>query len=461
MRYLQDFLAALRPDEQQMLRQTIPFSTTELRVFEYLLRSQAEGNSEVAPLSKMTTTHFDKLCSQLLSKCYEAFPDIAKEPILATLAKRGAHELYLHELHKQERLLRRSKATEAELEGLYYQALNSYLFFEARLFRQDVWEHISSAYCRYSARQEAATIVRIRSLIRRIHLLRVQGNRGTALLAVEEELLQLYEELQDKNWAESLILLCRALAEYYTTRGAVEQIIYWWTKALEALRLHPDIFPEAKLVVQGSLAQAYTAKPGGINKALRLLDAMWKEEPNVFARNGHLNQIYFRVLLWAEKATRALQLLSLRFGTNELLGNAALRPMDVVDYALYYILQGNYDTAKKFVHQGLSIKQGGILGAEAELRFIEIASFFLSGETEFALDLCTRTAKYFSAKKAIPDVAQWKSYLKLLRAVILFAAEKKVLPAKQAALLQTLSFQTQHVMLCMVVVCAQRAKLVE
>ncbi len=430
MSYFSDFLRTIPIHIRQELAHELSLSATVRKVLEAHIHA-VEHNHRVSALPSklgMSITHFDKCVSIALTRCYDYAEKKLGESIFHILAKAGLHESYLHELAKRDRVLRRG-GPKGELEKLYHTAVEAYLLFEARVFQEKVWSRIGTRYCELAQSKEAPTIVRIRSLIREMFVQRIRGSRDEGLLKYERELVDLWNECKERDWPESHILLCRALAQYYSTTSDTVKVIEWWERTLLALQKNPTLYPDAQYIVRASLAEAYLHM-NGRKKALAQCDAIWNENPSMFARNGHLNLIYFRLLLICNKKRKAAQILKLRYGSMDVLQRHQIRPMDATDFSLYYLHSGDYAQAKSFISAGLAMSVKLFHGIEAELRFLECAAFALNGEYFHALEFLQRSLRYFATKESIPDAEHWKQEFRHLRALIQHRDTARVIPAR-------------------------------
>ncbi len=418
MSYLSEFLTSLSPDVRRRLPESVKLSSTEQRVLVShidaadRLRDARELPSELS----MTIAHFDKCASVILSRSYEYISELQRESIFHILAKSGLHENYVHELAKRDRQYRRDAAAD-DMEQLYHTAVNSYLLFEARIFQEKIWTQICKRYRSVAKSPEAPYLVRIRTMIREIVIHYIKGERDEILAPYEKELLETWRTIKSKKWPESQIVLCRALAQLYTATSRLENVVLWWERALDILIANPTIYPEARYVVRGSLAETYLHLDG-LDKALQQCEAVWEENPEIYRRNGQLNLYYFRILLMSGKLRKAEQILKMRFGTMAILGKDLMRPMDATDFSMYYLYTGNTDMALKFISAGLAMSVKVYRGVEAELRFLECVSFALSGDSFYALELIARSLRYFATKKDIRDAELWRSEFRHLRTLL-------------------------------------------
>ncbi|MCS6933591.1 MAG: hypothetical protein NZM35_00390 [Chitinophagales bacterium] len=118
MSMLSDFLRTLKPDELAIVRQ-MPASEREKQVLLNTLvhLQDKEFDDELVQYElKLSKSHFDKINSVLLDKCYHVLTDGSNREVLYLLWQKGLKTLLLHEAKIRERkLLKGNKKKLAEL----------------------------------------------------------------------------------------------------------------------------------------------------------------------------------------------------------------------------------------------------------------------------------------------------------------------------------------------------------
>jgi tetratricopeptide (TPR) repeat protein len=392
--------------------------------------SFVRADSGQVDIPVMSASMRDKTSSLILRKIYGAIREIYGMSIFKYMAVKGLHELYEHEFKLQLRNLDQAD----KKKDLMQEIVDTYLLFEARFFNEELWQFISNLYIEYGDAQ-APFIIRIRNGIRSVFLLSVKGDLPTPEL--EHELLLLEQSIELYAMPAAGILLCRAKAQYFGLVGDARQQAAWWTKALELCELFPDMYPEANLVIRGSLSESLLAMGdrSGADKQCRI---MYQLQPGIFAVNGYLNFLFVRILLLGhDKADLHLvfTILQQRYGTLDIAGRPDLRPMDILDFAYAYTMDGQYEIAWKFVQQGMQMNLKVYTGGLMELRLLEAALVFLKNQPDFADNLIMRARKLISTKKDINDAKLWMLAFGILDLINNKGAAKKHLIIKKINML--------------------------
>ncbi len=398
-----------------------------------MLRAQCEALSASRPRELraddlgMSVSHFDKCCSLLLAKCYERIAELRAQHILPILATAGLHKNYVHELRQRDRSLHRRSAKRALIEW-YHTAVNTYLLFEVRLFDERVWKHIGDRYCELVKSGEARTLVQLRTMIRQSFVHYVQGDYAALNTRDLPVLEKIRKEIQNKAWPECHIVAGTAMAQIHTALGNMEVVVQWWLFTIAQLKAHPEVYPQALAVARGSLAQA-SLRLHGPKAAQKVCEEIWKENNEVFARNGHLNLVYFRVSLLCSDVHRAGELLKMRFGRMDVAGKGLVRPMDAVDFALYSLSLRQPLHALEYVQEGLSLSAKMYAGFEADIRFLECVTYAFLEDFPHALQRIDASLRFLRSKKANPESTMWSEEFRYLRSLLQAYTQGRPIPS--------------------------------
>jgi hypothetical protein len=422
MNYLYRYLLSL--DEQESARvAAADLSPRERQTLSVLLamRPAADAPREEALRTlSMSGTMFDKTCSVVLRKAYEALVPEGGLALLADLERRRLRQLTLRELARQEREL-----TEGSVEGHagFYRSV-----FELLHTRFSI--HYDPVLARAVARKwrnhdpSEGTMLYIDASLAGMEIWKAAA--GEADQQEDRRLLARLKGLQKRAASTSdpraRYRLLRAWMVYYgqidIQAGPRGEII---DEAIALCEGHPDRIPVSELESLRLMRAEHEyffgedhAVAWSIYDGLIVSDPVW-----IAGQMYHVNK-FVQLCLIVGEYSRAEQLIDLGFSrqwNDEDVGRAK---MAAISRTKLYLLTGRLDEARRHLDHAFELNQKRFfVQFEIECRLLQTAWFALRGDDAAVVELAPANLKYLRSKGySIESGSRYPWFFKLAVALI-------------------------------------------
>lgn len=435
-----DFLKHLIPADRVKLN-AIKLSGRSEDVWK-LINQQALQNKfdreKIEATLSISSSHFDKITSQLLSKCYDLFFANDKAALLAFLSERGGFLKHFYQELKRQTAYAEANYSKKELAEFYKRAVNL-IHYNMPIIHKDekVLRMLADKY------------------------LTVEKDRNAKLL-IECKLL--YVQI-DKLFAAALIRThATKMAAQIDSLGplpenATEELVfaYWWLKvyfynsieefavakkiaerAAEMVRKFSDkqsqldlIRLELKVAEMNYYLSRFEESFRGFKKWIKTKEA--GEIPD----NRFYTTKFLQICLITGNLDEAKMILDKQFTIPENRLKDILLPRDIISFAKYYLFSGQYDKAFEFILLGFEKNpKGKYFQYEVELRNMQTACFFLSGQQKLAVQMCNKNIKYLRSHGYGIKQSDFPYFYVLTKAIYSKGQSKKSLTGKEQRMLQ-------------------------
>jgi hypothetical protein len=424
MNLLYDFLKNLEPAEKEKLK-ALKIRGKELNVWLTVNQQSVKGNfdkQKILDKLGISSAYLDKITSELLSKCYQHLFGNDRLKLLRFLVTRDA---YLK--HYYTELARAIKHLKDELDitqqRAFYRTNLEYIHvFVPIAYREDkVLKTLLSGYqalFKGAEKKEADFFVECKRMVFKLGKLFAAGHIRELKSKIEKELNALGglppnadEELSyDYYWTK--IYFYHSIEEF-------EACYELTTEALAALQkfksplnsinmLRIQLKQAEQLYFLSRFDESFSNFKRVVNQPL--LDKI----PD----RGYYLTKYVQICLITGHIAEAGKILEKKL---QQYGNPEpenLAPREIFSFIKYFLFKGQYDKAFKFIRQGFAKNpKGKYFQYEVELRHLETAYFFLSGQFETALLGCEKHLKFLRAHGFGLQQSSYPYYYVLIKAI--------------------------------------------
>lgn len=419
-----DFLQHLPPPELGKL-QNLSFKGTTGSVFKMLLQQSATGKfdrEKIQKLFALSNSHFDKLTSELLAKCYKALYPEEGLSLLEFLSKRVVfHKHFYKELARQLRKVEQSGNTAALIE-LCKGCIN-YIHFNFPIMYKDskVMQRLGRQYIAAVPQKQKAAVkfwVQCRLIYNQIDNLfaaaqmHAQGNK------VFSAIKKLGNPQNTKNH-ELLFEYYWVLLYYYM---AMEDFPKGIDVAKEAIaRLQKLPHPNAALNIlrfELKLSELFYYSSCFEESFKKYHSVFTGAMANIIPERGYHTAKYLQICFITGHLHEAKKILDnlLNLYGDKLEETIPVR--EIFSFIKYYLFAGDYDNAFRFLQLGFRKNpKGKYFQYEIELRNLQVALFYLTGRHEMALQMCERNIKYLRAHGYSVKESNYPYFYILTRAI--------------------------------------------
>jgi hypothetical protein len=404
MSLLFDFLKNLpAADRNKIVSQTFKGKTDA--VFRAIIAQTETGvyeREKIQGALNLSGSHFDKITSELLSKCFAVLYPEGGLPLLNYLSMRVAfNKLFYKELSKQMKqvALLNNKKQKAD----FYKGAINHIHFNLPIINKNskVLAALGKEYIAAAPSQEkpdAILWVNCRTLYNKIDNL-------FAASKVKEKAPEIFKELQQLGNAYT-IKNHELLFEYYWV------VLYYYmaiedfskaadiaTEAIEHLQQHPHENSALNILrLELKLSELYYFSSRFDESYQKYRSVFTGPQADIIPERGYHTTKYIQICLITGNLKDAkLQIDKMRafYGKNL---EETLPVRDIFSFIKYYLFAGDYDNAFRFIQLGFQRNpKGKYFQYEVELRNLQVALFYLTGRPHEALQMCERNIKYLRA----------------------------------------------------------------
>lgn len=438
MNLLTEFISNLPASEAAKIAQ-IPLRGVQEEVWNALqlqIKSKKYDKDAITDELKISQAHFDKIISELLLKCYKCLCPDEGISLLDFLAKRSFYNKHFyHELKRQIKHAQKTLANEAL--GQFYKSAMNLIHRNMLIMHKDIAQikALGEAYIKLAPKSEekdAQLLVKCRLIYTQI-----DNEFAAGTIKANEELFaqRLNTELVLHPTANEELIF-----EYFLTRiyfshglekfGQVLSIVDEATVALERFDSPLKRTFLKKLLFKKSEALYYLSR---FDESYQLCKELIEdEECKAFTEIGYYTTKFIQICLITGQLAKAKEVVEgilLPYG-NKVREQLAIR--DVISFAKYYLFARQYDKAFDFIQLGFEKNpKAKYFQYEVELRNLQTAYFYLSGNKTDAVEMCDKHIKFLRSHGYGVRDSSFPHFYIVIKA--LFDKQGK-LPAKEQAM---------------------------
>ena len=387
---------------------------------------------------KISSAHFDKITSQLLSKCYEHLFGANSIELLLFLSERAAFVKNYYQEMKRQMSFAEKNFTKQQL-AEFYKANVNFIHFNMPIIHKDekVLRMLADKYLAIEKNRNAKLLIECKLMYVQIDKLFAaalirekkseQKKKMDALGALpddaNEELafayywVKIYFNNAIEDFEQSLVVTREALAvlKKYKSEQNQTQILRIELKEAELL-YYLSRFEESFKSFERWMKMPQADKlPDGSYYATKYLQ--------VCLVTNHLDEA--KRILDSKQTLPASHL------------REVLLPRDIISYAKYYLFSGDYEQAFDFIQLGFEKNpKGRYFQYEVELRNMQTAYFFLTNQKKLAVQMCNKHIKYLRSHGYGIKQSDFPYFYVLTKAMFEKKQRGKKLSAKENEMLQ-------------------------
>lgn len=388
---LVEFIKYISREEKEKLKLHLNTSGKVKQVWEYSLNAAQNKHLDKAKLFeklKISHSHFDKITSELLQKCYDIlFPERGLKLLTFLAANNGWGKHFYGEINRQ--LKEIGKLSETDVKNFIQQCIVLH-FSISKIDRNEyIFKKLKSKFIELSPPE-----------------LKQDNALWLAYKEVYLEIDHLFANSDTYDKAEFFDQKLSSLKPDFKTTSPEIIFEYFWTLifAKQATSQHHQIFllideaaeylPKSATLEQDllQLKKAETLyQCSRFQESYEAFSTLLKTNNEIYPRLGYWYTKYFQVCLITKHFDTAKWILDYKKSSRGANFEALIQVRDIISFAKYHILVGEYEQAFYFIRLGfIKNPKAKYFQYETELRMLEAAYFYLTGDTKQALTLCKR-----------------------------------------------------------------------
>lgn len=392
---LTEFLKYLQPEDRKYLSSAINIRGKQGEVWKYALKvaaSEKHGKEKGLERLQLTQSHFDKICSELLRKCYTVLVPEGGITLVKLLSSNVSwvKHFYNEIAHQMTHLDSLSKA---EAQTFLRQCIlmhwnMSMMYRNDRAFKKMGQKYLSLSS--KSSKKADELFIAYRELYTEIDHLFAEGKLESKEAEINKKLQKLSPDFKTANE--------ETVYEYYWTLIYLKHAAYRYNEVLAAIdeALQKLNKPKEECATQLHLKRAETLYyVGRFEESYNEFKAILKTNEEVYENIGYFYTKYLQISLITGHFETAKWILDYKKKVRGEQFRELIIPRDIISFAKYYLLTDEYETAADFIQLGfIKNPKARYLQYEIELRMLETACFYLSGEKYHAIRMCDKHIKY-------------------------------------------------------------------
>lgn len=423
MSLLPKFVSHLSNAERQKLK-LLPLRGKPGELMALMLKHPADSIADTETLRiqlGISNSFFDKICSELLIKCYETIAPNGGTQLLRELSSRpGLITHFYKELQKQ---LKQQKNQPVSEQADFYKDCIQIILTNLSIVNIDeaVLAEVGEAYVKCFKGDEkkwAICYVNCKLIYSKINKLFAKGIVVDFETEIEKEIEE--KTAMPKNYDAELIYECNWLRLYL--KFAVEKYDYSIDIAKQTLQLLGKYNDKQTAVNTLRLK----LKIGEIYYFLSRFEDSFAALNEIFStvpireipENGYYRTKFFQVALITGQLTTATEMMriDLQKPGYSLKANYAIR--DIISFIKYYLIVGEYNTAHELILLGYEKNpKAKLIQYEIELRNLEVAYFYLTSQFDMAITLCNRNIKFLRTRDTTIKNSNYPFFYLLTKAI--------------------------------------------
>ncbi len=450
--YLHSLLAALDSDELARVR-AVELPAKERALLDLCLTrisSQAPSKDEAEKLLNITGSHFDKINSLLLKKCYYALVPNGGGDLWLFLRRKNLIRHFYHDLALDERKLLRDGDPEA-LATFYYSGFENihqlpFLSYDPQMARRYMERYF----------EITATVTPAERLMIEGRLVRQQIINGNAMGMQQKQKEKFYEDLIRLQALIPQVDKPEAIAQFYLAFALYYKSVSVDPKknrehlhhAHAVILSHPQVFIEEDEVLLRCMIADTFYQESNFDEAYSQYQKVFTECEPLMKTQLFFCSSFVQLAVLTRHFTEAKDILDRIFGQYLNRGdNAQAATTAAISYAELALHSGNYDEGKKYIDIAFHHNDKNLLVAfEIKLRKLEAVFFALKGDYLFAESFIAKDLKYLQSRGYTLAKSPQGWFFKSLSAIIDERTNGKKLSAKLEAKYQDtlLGFSAIH-----------------
>lgn len=424
MNLLFDFLMHLRADELESLQQ-LKLKGTTARFTELITAQALTGSYKretIIQELQITDSHFDKLTSEVLQKAYHFLSSGDGYRILDLLSKRIAYTKHFYK--EQKRQLQHSiRVNNPENTAALCRHILDLIHYNLPIVYKDerVLKSVSKQYI-----STVQTVKKERTNLFCIcRQLFVQIDKLYAATTVEQKGGKVLAQLEQLKKSALITEDAECCFEFYWS------YIYYYLASAD--------FVKALQLVEEAIELINSFKNGPNNFLLRLqmrraellyFTSRFSESYTTYHQviesdaAQHIPELgyhatkYFQVCLITGNLYYPAEFVKSKYQNFGKRINELIPPRDIFSFIKYYLFAGKYDEAHQFVLLGFEKNpKAKYFQYEVELRNLQTALFYLTGQLELALEMCERHIKYLRSHGYKMSNSNYPYFFALIKAI--------------------------------------------
>ncbi len=427
MSYFLGFIKSLDEEELGQFSQLQLVGKERLVSNEYVNhKSEKKFNEASIPTRlQLSKSHFDKINSVLLEKAIEHFAGNKLSDKLDFLIKKQLHDLILHKLKVNEKILKKQN-NKKELKEFYALAFQTTMLFNFNSFPEKQLEHYCESYAGILQNRDEnrryEILAKHQEMLIRYFDQRINGakKKDKAL----KNLLAWQKEVKKKKYFESEVAICLGVSAFYEGIS-VEKCLQYILEADHAARkVYNKIEDRDKAFLIAMTALQLIDLDRFIEAKIKYEELFSKFGRLVAARLFHPYQYVVTLLILKDfkGAADVMKKYIEPFLKNE---NARNFHFDILRlYSVYNLLIGETGKAGKYLQQILQFgKQDFTPLGDVLFRLVHNVYCAQTGDYVLAADVLKKNIKYVDSKIEIEGFVVYKQMLLDLGKVIRYKSK--------------------------------------
>jgi hypothetical protein len=434
-------------DEECTLLHSIRLIGKEKEVFNFLLQhrsTELPDSDNILKSLDITDTHYYKINSVLLRKCYQCLVPGEGAALLQFLKLKNLFSLLRHEILTQDKKRSSSKDTDADKE-FYLSCFHYFIDFPYKYYDKKLTDAFGEKYLKACGHEESDKLyVKYHKLLADVNRMSARKNPKKALGVSIQELHKQEEALAKSQHYLATYYLYRAISSYYNYyEKNNEKVLEYLQKAIGlkdkiAYFFKIDIGKFLELLYADTLFQN-----NKVAEAESIYSKAFKGgmPDNMFGYFYHCEQ-YALVLITTKEYDKALELLNRVFlpCIENKLDIYATR--GAMCYVKLYLSNGELKNASHYLNIAKGINEKTFyLPFDVQLRVLENIYFFLKDDFEFALQLANRNIKFLRAQEQEEVFSDYLRFWKMITVFLNSIFKESEIPASALA---DLEYLNQH-----------------
>ncbi len=444
MNLLFDFLKHLQETEKKKLKE-LSVKGRSAQVWA-MMNQQAQrmefDRKRIETTLKISSAHFDKITSQLLSKCYELLFGANSLELLSFLSQRATFVKHFYQEMKRQMAYAEKTLSKKQLAG-FYKANVNFIHFNMPIIHKDemVLRMLADKYLAIEKTRNAKLLIECK-------LMYVQIDKLFAAALIREKSVEQKKKIDalgklPDNADEELAFAYYWLKIYFN--NAIEDFRESLAVTSEALTVLKKYESEQNQfqVLRIELKQAellyYLSR---FEESFQIFE-QWMKIPQAEKLPDHSYYAtkYLQICLITTHLDEAKKILESKQTLPLQHLREVLLPRDIISFAKYYLFSERYEEAFDFIQLGFEKNpKGKYFQYEVELRNLQTAYFFLTNQKKLAVQMCNKHIKYLRSHGYGVKQSDFPFFYVLTKAMFEKKKRSKALSPKENEMLQRYQF---------------------
>lgn len=387
---------------------------------------------------KISSSHFDKITSQLLAKCYEHLFGNDKAQLLSYLSQQGPLLKHFYQELKRQSNFAEKNFSPAQ-RALFYKNAVDLIHFNMPIMHKDeeVLRALANKYLSIEKNRNARLLIECRLMYVHIDKLFAAALVHAQATEVRKQIDALGALPDDADeelafaWWWLNIYFYHATENFGQAAKVAKQAIAALSTYQSALNSYNILRIKLKLAELLYYNSRFEESFKGFQKLLKA------NEPDNIPDSRFYIAKYLQVCLITDNLNEAKDTLDNYFKKPVSYLKEILLPRDIISFAKYYLFTGDYDEAFEFIQLGFARNpKGQYFQYEVELRNLQTAYFFLTRQKKLALQMCNKHIKYLRSHNYGIRQSDFPYFFVLTKAIYDKTERDKNLTVREEQMLQ-------------------------